>query len=324
MIKFLIRPVNAFIAGYGYLQSSLTGRVKVYGMPLAAGVELTNNCNLKCPECYSGSGLMMRERGYMDIVLFEKILSDLQPYIYNLNLYFQGEPMLHPKFFTFLKKAKNLHTTVATNGHFLSGENAVNLVKSGLGRLIVSLDGMDRAAYNAYRINGDLEKVLDGIKNVSEAKKIYSSSLKLVIQFLVNSHNERQIPLVKDFSRKMNAELKLKSMQVLNSQESELWMPSINKYRRYKKKEEKYILKSSFPDRCARLWFNPVITWDGKVLPCCFDKDAAHIMGDIKEDSFREIWEGPKFRIFRKSILNGRLSTDICKNCTSGLKGVKI
>jgi radical SAM protein with 4Fe4S-binding SPASM domain len=67
------------------------------------------------------------------------------------------------------------------------------------------------------------------------------------------------------------------------------------------------------------MWFNPVITWDGKVIPCCFDKDADHILGNINEDSFRKIWTGQRYTIFRKGILNGRKMTEICRNCTSGL-----
>jgi radical SAM protein with 4Fe4S-binding SPASM domain len=69
------------------------------------------------------------------------------------------------------------------------------------------------------------------------------------------------------------------------------------------------------------MWFNPVITWDGKVIPCCFDKDADHIMGDINENSFREIWTGPRYRLFRKSIMTDRKMIDICCNCTSGISG---
>ncbi len=70
-----------------------------------------------------------------------------------------------------------------------------------------------------------------------------------------------------------------------------------------------YRIKSSLPDRCARLWFNPVITWDGKVLPCCFDKDADHIMGDLNQESFRDIWNGTKYRLFRRILLS---DTECC------------
>jgi radical SAM protein with 4Fe4S-binding SPASM domain len=84
-----------------------------------------------------------------------------------------------------------------------------------------------------------------------------------------------------------------------------------------------YHVKGSLSDRCARLWFNPVVTWDGKVLPCCFDKNANHIMGDLTQESFRDIWNGAKYRLFRRLLLSDRNATEICRNCTSGLRGVK-
>ncbi|MCX6253429.1 MAG: SPASM domain-containing protein, partial [Bacteroidia bacterium] len=111
--------------------------------------------------------------------------------------------------------------------------------------------------------------------------------------------------------------------QIINKEDIGSWLPYQGRFRRYKMKKGEYVIKNSFPDRCARLWFNPVITWDGKVIPCCFDKNAEFVMGDLNNDSFREIWNGPKYKIFRKSILSGRHMIEICRNCTSGLRGVK-
>jgi radical SAM protein with 4Fe4S-binding SPASM domain len=239
-----------------------------------------------------------------------------------MNLYFQGEPMLHPQFFNFIAKSGNIRTLVSTNGHFLSEENAEKIVLSGLRELVISLDGMDQQTYSVYRINGDIEKVFEGIRNVSEAKKRNSSKLKLVIQFLVSRHNEHQVPEIKKYARKIGASLKLKSMQIINTGNYESWLPSVRKFRRYELHDNEYKLRNHLVDQCSRLWFNPVITWDGKVLPCCFDKDAYHVMGDIKDDTFMEIWNGPKYRSFRKSLLVGRYMIEICRNCTSGLKGV--
>jgi len=232
--------------------------------------------------------------------------------------------MLHPKFFSFLKKSREINTTVSTNGHFLSEENAELLVKSDLNKIIVSLDGFDQDSYSAYRKNGDIKKVLEGIKNISEAKKRHKSSVIMVIQFLVNRKNEHQIKDIRNYAHRMNASLSLKSMQIINKENTGFWLPSAGKYRRYEKDGNEYRIKNRFPDMCARLWFNPVITWDGKVLPCCFDKDAEHIMGDLNEDSFMDIWNGPRYRIFRKSILSNRKMTEICRNCTSGMRLVRI
>jgi len=322
MIKNIIKPVNLFRAGYSYLHSSLTGKAEIKGMPLSLGAELTNNCNLNCPQCSSGSGRMMRKRGFMDIDLFKRVMNELKPYLYNLNLYFQGEPMLHPLFFSFADHCFNTHSVISTNGHYLSRENCEKLVRSGLNKLIVSLDGIDQETYSKYRIHGNIEKVIEGLNNMTGAKERHNSSLKIEIQLLVNSFNEHQIPQIRQFAKSIHASFKMKSMQIVNKEEIGLWLPSAGRFRRYEIKESEYVLKSSLPDRCARLWFNPVITWDGKVVPCCFDKDAEHVMGDLNKDSFREIWEGPKYRVFRKSMLMGRNSIEMCRNCTSGLRGV--
>lgn len=323
MNQRLIKPANAILAGYSYLKSSFTRDGTAKGMPLSIGVELTNNCNLRCPECASGSGQMKRDRGYMSIELYKKVIKELSPYLYNINLYFQGEPMLHPKLFSFIRSSRNIHTIISTNGHFLSVENSEELVKSGLSKLIISLDGIDQSTYASYRINGDVNTVIDGIRRVSNVKKKHKSSLKIEIQFIVNRNNEHQIPLVRQLAKSVKASLKLKSMQINKKEDIALWLPINERYRRYKEKDGEYVIKNSFPDRCARLWLNPVITWDGKVIPCCFDKDAEYVMGDLNNDSFREIWDGPKYRIFRKSILSGRHMIEICRNCTSGLRGVR-
>ena len=323
MVERLIKPINVILAGYSYLKSSVTGSANVNFMPLSIGAELTNNCNLHCPECSSGSGAMLRKRGYMDIELFNKVIKELTPYLFNVNLYFQGEPMLHPMFFSFAEHRKNFRTVVSTNGHFLSVDNSEKLVKSGLRELIISVDGIDQDTYSAYRINGDLNTVLDGIKNVSEAKEKFHSQLKIVIQYLENKLNEDQIPRMQQLADRFKVNLSLKSMQILDNANIGSWLPLNERFRRYRKKDGEFVTKNSLPDRCARLWFNPVITWDGKVIPCCFDKDAEYVMGDLNTDSFREIWNGPKYRIFRKSILSGRHMIEICRNCTSGLRGVR-
>jgi len=319
------KKINAIGAGVSYLTSIITHKPFISGMPLTAGIEITNHCNLKCPECPSGSDILTRTRGFMTEKLFDKFISEAGTYLYNINLYFQGEPMLHPLFFSFVDKCGRSSITVSTNGHFLEGANSRKIAESHIRKLIISLDGMDNETYSKYRVGGDFEKVVSGIRAVSEELSSVKSSMKLEIQFLVNRYNESQIPTVKKYAKEVKATLKLKSMQVINNEEIEKWMPENEKFRRYKlDKERGFKLKNSFKNNCLRLWMNPVVTWEGKVVPCCFDKDADYIMGDLNESSLREIWHGEKYKSFRNSVLKGRQKIEICRNCTSGLKGVPI
>jgi len=312
-------PVNAIRAAYSFMTATTMQNLSAAGMPLSVSVELTNHCNLNCPECASGSGLMKRERGFMDIELYKSVVSELGRYLYYLNLYFQGEPMLHPQFFSFPGLADGIYTVVSTNGHFLSVENSGKLAESGLKKLIVSLDGMDQDIYSTYRKNGDFEKVKSGIRNIAEAIRTKHSPLRLEIQFLVNRFNEHQIPQARRFAAETGASIRLKSMQVNDTKDAVKWMPANRKFRRYEEEDGEFRIKSRLPDRCLRLWFNPVITWNGKVIPCCFDKDAEFVMGDLNRDSFRTIWNGPAYKEFRKQVLTGRRKIGICRNCTSGI-----
>jgi radical SAM protein with 4Fe4S-binding SPASM domain len=316
------RQLNALGLGFSYLTSKLLHRPLISGMPVSAGIEITNYCNLNCPECSSGSGIMTRQKGFMDIELFRKIVIEMRPYLYNINLFYQGEPMIHPRFFDFLELSRGTKVTVSTNGHFLSEGNAEKIARSGLSKIIISLDGMDKETYSMYRQGGEFEKVIRGIKDVSQEIVKTGSSMNLEIQFLVNRHNENQIPSVRKFSREVSAVLRLKSMQIINNEHFDHWLPENEKYNRYKKNNGSYTIKNNLGNNCLRLWLNPVVTWDGKVVPCCFDKNAEHIMGDMTSSSFRTIWNGEKYKKFRNSVLTGRMSIEICRNCTSGLKGV--
>ena len=68
------------------------------------------------------------------------------------------------------------------------------------------------------------------------------------------------------------------------------------------------------------MWHACVVTWDGLVVPCCFDKDAEYRLGDLKTQSFTSLWQGEKYRRFRASLLKGRDQIEMCRNCSEGTK----
>jgi radical SAM protein with 4Fe4S-binding SPASM domain len=77
--------------------------------------------------------------------------------------------------------------------------------------------------------------------------------------------------------------------------------------------------KSGMKNHCWKLHHANVITWDGMVVPCCFDKDALHQLGNLQMQSFKEIWNNDNYKQFRSELMKSRKNIDICANCSEGL-----
>ncbi|MCX6283767.1 MAG: radical SAM/SPASM domain-containing protein [Bacteroidetes bacterium] len=317
------RIINYFKLLYGYLISRLLRRTLHYGMPAAVSIEPTNRCNLHCHECPGGMKKLSRDAGFMNLDQFRSIIDQLSPELAWITLYFQGEPFMNPGFFDFISyaKSRNIFVSSSTNGHFLDKDSAKATVESGLNRLIISVDGIDQQAYEAYRVGGSLLKVIEGIKTLADEKKSAGRSTpEIIIQFLVLKSNQHQI---KDIRRKGiewgGDKVGIKTAQFTDFSHGNPLMPSTEKYSRYRIQDAGWKIKNILPNHCFRMWAGCVITWDGKIVPCCFDKDAQHPFGEIKTRSFRETWNSSEYKDFRQRILNGREKIDICKNCTEGM-----
>ena len=320
-----LRLFNILKVYYGFFLSILFKSTYRFGYPISFSVEPSNICNLSCPECPVGSGTSHGGSTNLDFDIYKKIIDEVFPHSLSLIMYFQGEPFLNKRFLEMIYYANkyNLFTITSTNGHFLTKELANKIVKSGLNKLIISIDGSTQEIYEKYRVGGDLAKVIIGVKNVVEAKITNKSSHPfLVIQFLVNGKNEHQINNIKELAKSLKVDkLELKSSQIYNFEKGSDLIPSISKYSRYKKNTDgSFSIKSKLENRCKRLWESAVISSDGDVLPCCFDKLASYKMGNIKHNSFKEINNNKAYRNFRKSILIDRKSHEMCRNCTEGLR----
>jgi radical SAM protein with 4Fe4S-binding SPASM domain len=314
---------NAFLVFASYYWSRLTSSPKHRGLPITLSVEPTTACNLRCPECPSGLRSFKRDTGKMSLPLLEKILADVKDHCTYINFYFQGEPYLHPQFLDMVKLCDQhgIYSATSTNAHFLSSEKAKETVLSGLSRLIVSIDGTDQSTYESYRKEGDLSKVLEGTKNVMHWKKELNSKIPHVIfQFLVVKPNEHQIEEVKTLAEELGVdEVRFKTAQIYDFENGSDLIPENDKYSRYKKGADgKWRIKNTLDNHCWRMWSSAVITWDGRVVPCCFDKDAQHSMGVLGKQSFKEIWNNQHYKSFRASILRSRSEVEMCKNCSEG------
>jgi len=257
--------------------------------------------------------------------LFEQSIDQLADTLTYLTFYFQGEPYLHPSFLDMVRYAgdRGIYTATSTNAHYLKDDIARQTVESGLDRLIISIDGTTQDTYSAYRVGGTLEKVVDGARNVIEwKKKLRSRTPHVVFQFLVVKPNEHQIPEVYALAHKLGVDqVALKTAQIYDYEHGSPLIPMQDQYARYRRNADgTYSVKNKLLNHCWKMWQGCVITWDGKVVPCCFDKDAHYVLGDLSKQSFREIWYGEAYRQFRATLLRSRQEIEMCRNCTEGTK----
>lgn len=296
-----------------------------WGLPISISFEPTTSCNLRCPECPSGLRAFTRPTGMLDNQFFRQTIDELYKELLYLIFYFQGEPYLNTAFLDMVKYAssKGIYTATSTNAHYLTDANARKTVESGLDRLIISIDGTTQDVYTQYRVGGHLDKVIAGAKNIVKWKKELQSKKPFVFfQFLVVKPNEHQIEDIKKLAAEIGVdEVRFKTAQVYDYEEGNRLIPTIDKYSRYHRNDDgTYSIKNKLSDHCWRLWHSPVITWDGLVVPCCFDKDATHQLGDLKNSSFRTLWHNDNYVRFRSQIIKGRKHIDICANCSEGTK----
>jgi radical SAM protein with 4Fe4S-binding SPASM domain len=313
---------NIFLLKSSYYISIISKKDIHWGNPFALSIEPTTSCNLRCPECPSGLRSFTRPIGSIEFNIYKSIIDECRSFLSYLILYFQGEPFLNRNFFDLVKYASEngIYTVTSTNAHFLDNENAKKTILSGLDKIIVSLDGTDQETYERYRIGGDYKKVIKGIQNLVYWKqKLNKPKPLIILQFLIMKSNQHQIRDIKKLIQKLKVDqLAIKTAQVYNLEKGSEIIPDNDKLSRYKIINGKYIIKNKLENKCWRMWSSSVITWDGKMVPCCFDKDAKHIYGTLKENQFSEIWNGRNHTLFRKKILSSRKCVDICQNCTEG------
>ena len=317
------RMINASKILISYSISILFKKVVIWGEPISFSIEPTNRCNLKCPECPSGTGQLTRSLGFMDLNFYKRIIQEIKDKTIYLQLFLQGEPFLNkllPEMISYARQNR-IYTSLSTNGHVLNNNNIDYILKNAPDKLIFSVDGLDEHTYQKYRVGGTFANADAGLKLLLSRRNEQKMKIPFVeLQFIVMKHNEHLIDKVKQYGKELGVDkVALKSMQVYSYDSALEFLPQNNKYRRYVTKDGTLNIKNKLKNRCFALWRTSVITWDGRIVPCCFDKDADFELGKLNGNYFNDIWKSDSYNDFRMKILSGRDKIEMCRNCTEGL-----
>ena len=281
--------------------------------PIAFDVDLTNLCNHKCPQC---NGSM--EDGKMDTTHhnfdnLKKFISDIAEMgARAIGLGGGGDPSMYPQLAEALKHIRScgLDIGLYTNGSALKDEQIKAIVQYCTW-VRVSLDADGPELYEqVHGIPGyNYQKVLDNIKRMVDLRKSLNSKVTLSTCYLIGPHTIDGIYKATQISRELGvdyvrlrpyfqrkndestrleidksiaalekcATLETENFKVFYPNYRIQWMDDDNRIRNYKK--------------CYGIHFTSSVDAHGNVFPCCQFKCLPQTrMGNINENSFKEIW----------------------------------
>jgi MoaA/NifB/PqqE/SkfB family radical SAM enzyme len=220
-----------------------------------------------------------------------------------------GEPLLNKTIVAMIEYAHSLNVgvTISTNlAMKLSEETLQGLVKSGLDKLMVSLDGATSETYRQYRVGGNFELVRENVKRLAAIKdQLGSRTPEIQWKFIEFEHNRSEVSVVPSLYRKWGfdsyrIDFDRKDTRVEDVARS-----------RYARKES-----------CFWLYSTIAVDVDGTVQPCCsFRLSTDWHLGDALVSDIRLLWNSPAYQSLRKGfgrVNYGGSMHPTCRLCFSG------
>lgn len=280
-------------------------------------IELTNRCPMKCVMC-PRTYHMTREQGFMDFTLFKKVIDELSaanPSFHNdktVWLHHFGESLLHPEFNLFIRYAaeKEIRTGLSVNPIMLNEKNTRSLLESGLHILYLSLDGHDDESFFKIRgIENMYEKSRNHVIDFLKYKKENPCDMQIILSMIDFSLNEESIAAVKD-EWESNDQIDGFLMKNYIT-----WDGAIQEIKALAPESASEKTNNDSPSTCSFPWENMTVTWDGDVVPCCFDYNKKLVLGSAVTDTLSYIWNDAPMQALRKEFLTGKVANLLCRCC---------
>ena len=284
-------------------------------------------------------------RQFHDLALedFRKILRQI-PTLKSIQLSGFGEPFLNGELPAMIKLARSVGIDVATNSNgtcFTEG-NVQRIVESGLNILKLSIDSPTPETYYKIR-KADLDRAKNGLKLLVRRKKqLGSATPSMRLNVVLTRDNILELDLFFDFAHEIGIPVvRFKSLNVIDSElpiasyKADLGLPP-ELLERARRKAGRYRIRANLDEveqifvhgvdvakkdetkknvPCYILWKECFISASGDVRPCCEFYSDDYSMGNVLAEPFKDIWNGPKFRSFRKRALQGKLPAEVCRTC---------
>ena len=292
-----------------------------FDYPLTVVLELVNRCDLQCVMCYQGFR-NDAEKFTVNEDILDKIFDDFKKNKLSALMLTSSEPLLYKQIDKVLKRAKEaeiMDVFLFTNGTLLNEKNSEMILNSSVSRLFISIDAATEETYNKIRIptskrlleTNRLEKLETNIKRFIEMKNSRKQALPLTrVSFVALEENKHEVEVFQNKWKNI-----VDSVEVQRETSIEIYSKLENLRENQKDKNNDIKIKYN----CNKPWGDMAIYSDGKVGPCCNLVGRKTPIGNIKDNTISEIWNGKKMNFLREGFINNN-PNKICKLCIESQK----
>jgi len=308
-------------------------------------IEPTSRCNLRCRTCIRNN--WADPEAHMKMSTFERIMESASalPELKRIVFTGFGEPLVHPQLLQMiaLARERGLAVSVGSNGVLLNQATAEELVRLGVDRLVISVDGVRPETYAGVR-GAQLSRVLDNIRSLNEIKRTHSSLIPaLGLEFVALRSNVGELGQLGSLATHLQAARVLVSNVLCYTE-------SCGDEMLYGYEPKPPFDASSWPvqvgawvtwgtvdlprmhwgaeRRCRFVQDRSmVVGWDGVVSPCYalshnyryFAVDgkekqvSRYCLGNVNQQSLAEIWMSEEYARFRSEVRAFRFPS--CPDC---------
>ena len=271
-------------------------------------IETVNACNARCPMCTIDD--WDRRDGLMNDALFLKIADEIAEHadvVKRVALYRDGEPLLDKKLparVAMLKERGIKRVGISTNAALLTPEKSEALLDAGIDEVLLSVDSLVPAVYEAIRVGCDFGDVMFNCLKFIEARNWMESGCQVWVRMIRQESNKDEWPAYRDFWRS-----NLESTDRIDYRNLHNWGGQLVNF--------KPLVQAQTEKPCIALWSLMVIFANGDVPMCNVDYNNRHPLGNVREQKIGALWQSVEQGRRRDLHLNGkRDEIDICNGCT--------
>lgn len=264
-------------------------------VPLNIDIELSTYCNMKCKMCPHSE---MKNHSFMDIKLAKKIINEAEKIgVPAIKLNWRGESTLHPKFIEichFIRGKKFQDVILNTNGMYRIERSFI--IDDTFTRVVFSLDSLYRDILAKIRPGANVDHIVNNIEGLTPSK--------VTINFTIQRDNQAEFELMAKFCKKCGYTFNPRLMFPRTDHDKDF----VNKNRAV-----------TGTKNCGYPFQRLIVSHNGNVYPCCVDWDEQYCVGNIEDQSIKEIWSSRQMQGVRKELVSNTRNIELCRGCTSWL-----